>query len=163
MLELGPTTGIQIINFVVLLFILKALLWKPLMEALDTRHKHIETQVKEAEAINAEARELKVNYEAQIAEAYAQAEKIVREALAQAEKMKEQILAEAREEGSRTLRQTEREVHAQREKAMGEVKHYLVDLTVATASRVLQESLDKATQEKIMAEFVRKVGEKYVN
>jgi F-type H+-transporting ATPase subunit b len=59
MLEFGPTLFIQIVNFVFLLLILKAFLWKPLMETLEKRQKHIESQIKEAEGINEEARDLK--------------------------------------------------------------------------------------------------------
>lgn len=157
MLELGPTTFIQIINFVLLMFILRALLWKPLMEALDSRQKRIEAQMKEAEGINQEARDLKTKYEAQMADARSEAAKVMRNAQLSAEQTKEQIVSEAREEASRILRAAERETRTEKDKAMGEVKRYLADLTVSTASKVLQDSLDKPTQEKILADVARRV------
>lgn len=163
MLELGPTIYIQIINFLVLLVLLKFLLWKPFMEALDARQSRIAAQVKEAEAINEEARNLKGRYEAQMAQAKDEAQKMIRDAVASAEKTREQIVAEAREESSRILRQTEREVQSEKEKAMSEVKRHMADLTVAAAAKVLQDSLDKPTQEKLMVEFVRRVGDRHVN
>lgn len=163
MLELGPTTLIQIVNFILLLFILKALLWKPLMAALEARQNKIETEVKEAEGINREARELKSRYEAQIAQARAEAAAITRDAQAAAEKMREEIIAKAKEEGGRIVRQSEREAGGQKDKAMAEARRHLADLTVAAAAKVLQDTLDQPTQDKLMTEFVRKVADTYVN
>jgi len=163
MLEIGPTAILQFINFLILLFILKKLLWKPLIESLDARQNRIATQVKEAEAINIEAKELKARYEAQIAEAKAERTRIIREATVTAETVKEQIVTEAREEASRVLRQAEREAVSERERAMAEVKAHVADLVVTAASKVLKDSLDRETQDKLMADFVHKVGEKYVN
>lgn len=163
MLELGPTTFIQILNFIILLVALRFILWKPLIEALGGRARHIESQVKEAEGINEEARDLKARYEEQMAQARSEAQRIIREAEAYAERVKGQLLKEAKEEAARVRKQAERDVAAEREKARMEVKRYLADLAVTTAAKVLEDSLDKPTHEKLMSEFVRKVGEKYVN
>jgi F-type H+-transporting ATPase subunit b len=163
MLELGATTYLQVINFVILVWLLTKIIWKPLMESLENRQKHIEGNVKEAEAINEQASNLKQQYEAQMTQAHGEAQKLIRDAQVQAEKVKEQILTEAREESSRILRQTERDAQLEKTKAMGEVKRYMADLTVATAAKVLQDTLDQPTQDKLLSEFVKKVGEKYVN
>lgn len=163
MLEIGPTTVIQIINFIVLLVALRALLWKPLIQALQERQQHIRSQIEEAEAINAEAKRLKTDYEKQITQAKSEAQKLVQQGAAQAERLKAQMLTEAKEEAVRIRQQAEREASTERTKAMLDVKRYLVDLTVSTASKVLQDTLDRPTQERMMSEFVRKMGEKYVN
>jgi F0F1-type ATP synthase membrane subunit b/b' len=42
---------------------------------------------------------------------------------------------------------------------MLEVKRYMADLVVSAAAKILEDSLDKATQERLMMEFVRKVPE----
>jgi F-type H+-transporting ATPase subunit b len=159
MLEFGPTLFIQIVNFVFLLLILKAFLWKPLMETLEKRQKHIESQIKEAEGINEEARDLKARYEEQLAKAREEAQKIIREASQQAESLKEQIINEAKEEAARIRRQAELDAEAEKGKAMLEVKRYMADLVVSAAAKILEDSLDKATQERLMMEFVRKVPE----
>lgn len=163
MLEFGPTTFIQIVNFIFLLWLLKLLLWKPLMETLENRQKHIESQVREAEGINEEARDLKSRYEEQIAQAKDEAQKIVRDAVAHSERIKEQLLNEAKDEAARIRKQAEQDVAAEREKAMVEMKRYMADLVVTAAGKILEDSLDKPTQERLMLEFVRKVPEKYVN
>lgn len=163
MLELGPTTLIQIINFIVLLAVLKALLWKPLILVLEERKRHIKTQLEEAEAINEEARNLKADYEGKIAQAKAEAQKVIQGAMTQAERLKTQIQHEAREEAARIREQAERDVTTERAKALSEVKRYMADLAVSTASKVLQESLDRPTQDRLSSEFVKRIGEKYVN
>jgi len=158
MLELGPTTFLQIINFVVLLVLLRFLLWKPLMEALQNRKNHIETKIQEAEAINNEAKTLRDRYEAQIAQAKSEAQALMNDASADAEKMRERLISEAKADAARILKQGERDAVLEKEKAMTEVKHHFADLTVATAAKVLKDTLDPATQEKLMADIVRKVG-----
>ncbi len=163
MLELGPTLFLQIANFAILMFLLSKIIWKPLMQALDGRQKHIATQIKEAEAINEEAKTVKARYEAQMAEARTEAQQMVREATTYAEQLREKLVTEAKEEANRIVRQAERDATLEHEKAMAEVKRHLADLTVTAAAKVLQDTLDQPTQEKLMADFVRKVGEKYVN
>lgn len=163
MLELGPTTFLQILNFVVLLVVLRALLWKPLMKTLADRKHHIETRIREAEAIHEEAEHLKEDYEKRIAQAKAEAGEILKKMIAEAEKMKEQQIREGKAEVARIRKQAEQDVTAAREKALREVKNHVVELAITTASKILRDSLNHSSQERLMSEFIRKVGEKYVN
>lgn len=53
----------QIINFLVLLFILKRVLYKPIKEIIEKRRSLIQQRIEEAEKTKKEALELKENYQ----------------------------------------------------------------------------------------------------
>jgi F-type H+-transporting ATPase subunit b len=163
LLQLDPTLLVEIFNFLILLFFLRWALWKPLMQTLENRRNSIESKIKEAEGINEEAKDLKARYEEQIAKAKDEAQKILKEAASHGERLKEQILAEAKEEVSRIRKQAEQDIESEKERAVAQVKSYLVDLTIQSTRKILENSLDKGTQEKLVVEFMRKIPEIHVN
>ena len=163
LLQLNPTLVIEIINFIILLFFLRWALWKPLMQTLESHSKSIAFKIKEAEGINEEAKDLKAKYEEQIAKAKEEAQKILKEAARHGERLKERILTEAKEEAASIRKQAELDVVSERAKAMAQVKTYLVDLTIQSTQKLLEDSLDKGMQEKLIFDFMQRIPETHVN
>jgi F-type H+-transporting ATPase subunit b len=68
-LELNWSTFLlEIINFLVLLWILKHFLYKPVLDVIARRRAGIETQLSEARAMREEAEQLKAEYEGRLAQ-----------------------------------------------------------------------------------------------
>jgi F-type H+-transporting ATPase subunit b len=163
LLQLNPTLVIEIINFIILLFFLRWALWKPLMQTLENRSKSIEFKIKEAEGINEEAKDLKVKYEEQIAKAKEEAQNILKEAARHGERLKERILTEAKEEAASIRKQAELDIASEKVKAMAQVKSYLVDLTIQSTQKILEDTLDRGMQEKLILDFMQRIPEAHVN
>ena len=76
------TFALEVINFLVLLWILKRLLYKPVLEMLDTRQKRIADQVQQAQDVRQDAESLKTQYEGRLA-AWQQEQEEARQKFAQ--------------------------------------------------------------------------------
>lgn len=98
MISLDYTLGFQIINFLLLIFILNVLLYKPILGILDKREKHLGEADAEVRRLNREMERKLVEYEdkARLArqEAAEQAKASIREGSEEAKR----ILGDAREE-----------------------------------------------------------------
>lgn len=149
----------QIVNFVLLLVILRMLLYKPIVNMLDRRREKITTDLQEADKARSQAEAAKQEYEKQLDEAREERRSIVAQATEQAEKMKEDILAEARAEAAEIASKARDEMEYERRQVLLEGQDQIVDLALAAAGRVVGESLDKKAHRRLIQEFIAEVGD----
>jgi F-type H+-transporting ATPase subunit b len=149
----------QIINFVLLLFILRQFLYKPIVGMLDRRSEKIRTDLQEAEEARSKAEAARQEYEQQLEQARDERRSIVAQATEQAEKMKEDVLAEARAEATEIASKAQDEMEYERRQVLRQAQDQIVDLALAAAGRVVGESLDEKAHRRLIQEFIAEVGE----
>lgn len=149
----------QIVNFVLLLVILRMFLYKPIVNMLDRRREKITTDLQEADKARSQAEAAKQEYEKQLDEAREERRSIVAQATEQAEKMKEDILAEARAEAQEVVAKTEEDVEVLRRQTLVGAQDQIVDLAMAAAGKVVGESLDEQAHRRLIQEFIAEVGD----
>jgi F-type H+-transporting ATPase subunit b len=96
------TFALEILNFLVLLWILKRFLYRPVLDMLDARQQAMREQAARAEAVRKEAETLKAEYEARLADWQVEREKawqaleqeLEREKDSALEKLKKQMIEE---------------------------------------------------------------------
>ena len=141
MVSLDYSLGIQIINFLLLIFILNVLLYKPILGMIDKRKKQFEDS-------EAEIRRLQETVEQKMA-AY---EEKLRQAKAAAVEQKNEIIRQGAEEAKTVIDAVRTEIpgmmerfHAQMDGEIGAAKKVLTDhsqqLSVEIAEKVLGRSL----------------------
>ena len=79
------TTGAQIINFLILIWLLNKFLYRPVIIAMETREKNLVMQRELLSTHQAEAEQLKKNYESRLHQLNIEKDKILSEARQQAE------------------------------------------------------------------------------
>lgn len=149
----------QIINFVLLLFILRQFLYKPIVAMLDRRSEKIRTDLQEAEESRSKAEAARQEYEQQLEQARDERRSIVAQATEQAEKMKEEILSEARVEAAEIVSKAQDEMEFERRQVLRQAQDQIVDLALTAAGRVVGESLDEKAHRRLIQEFIGEVGE----
>jgi F-type H+-transporting ATPase subunit b len=149
----------QIVNFVLLLVLLRMFLYKPIVGMLDRRSEKIKTDLQEAEEARSKAEAAKQEYEEQLEEAREERRSIVAQATEQAEKMREDILAKARAEAQEIVTKTQDEVEYERRQALLGAQDQIADLAIAAAGKVIGESLDEKAHRRLIQEFIAEVGE----
>jgi F-type H+-transporting ATPase subunit b len=149
----------QIINFVLLLIILRIFLYRPIVRMLDRRREKIATDLQEAEEARGQAEAAKQEYERQLEDAREERRSILAQATEQAEKMREEILARARAEAQEIVTKTQDEMEVQRRQALIGAQDQIVDLALAAAGRVIDESLDEEAHRRLIQEFIAEVGD----
>ena len=149
----------QIVNFFLLLILLRVFLYKPVVRLLDKRREKIRTDLEEADVARSQAEAAKQEYEKQLEQAREERRSIVAQASGQAEKMREEILEKARVEAQQLASKTEEEMEALRRQALVGAQDEIVDLALAAAGKVVGESLDEKAHRRLIQEFIAEVGE----
>ncbi|VBB08929.1 atpase f0 complex subunit b/b' bacterial/chloroplast [Lucifera butyrica] len=154
MLNFNATLLAQIINFLILVAILVKVAYKPLMKTLAERQEKIAGSLEAAEKERAEAENLRLEYQQQMAQARTQAQEIVDKATKLAEQNKEEILAEARAEHARMLKAAQEEIQREKEQALSELKNEVVALSLTAAGKIVGQNLDAAVNSKLIRDFI---------
>jgi len=116
-IKINITALFQLVSFLFLLFVLKRLLFKPILDVLDERKRTLEARAKATREYRAQTQEKLEEYQREIAAARRQAlhiqEETEREALALRAKMLSEKRAEAAAELARVREQLERDIEEQ--------------------------------------------------
>ncbi len=144
---------VQVFNFLIILVVLNAWVFKPVLGLLEKRRKTIAQGVEDAR-VAAEAR-ANAEKEAQkiIAEAQAEAARIVREATERAEAASKDVRAAAEAEAAKAREEALAEVEAERNRILGELRGQVAALAIAAAQKVIGEALDEKRQRALLDEF----------
>ena len=108
-------------NLLILTWILKRFLFKPVKKMLDARRAAIDADYAQAAAAKAEAEEDRLNYEAAMAAARQTSDQIISEATRMAEHRGNEIVSEAREKATDIRRQAEADAMLERKKAEDDI------------------------------------------
>ncbi|HEY4669852.1 MAG TPA: F0F1 ATP synthase subunit B [Tepidiformaceae bacterium] len=147
-----PQLIAQIVNFFILLFILRLVLYKPVLRMLDERRQRIAEGLNAAEIARAEAAQSQANMQAQLEEARKESQGVI----ANAQEIANRIQADAREQAARdrdaALERARTEIQLERDRAIAELRGEFADITVLAAERVIGQSLDKQAHQRIIDE-----------
>lgn len=144
--------------FILLFFVLKRFAWPPIVRATVEREHRITRQLEEAEKTNADAKRVLEEHGRLLANAKNESQQLINEAKTVAQREREQLLAKAREEQERVLDRAKREIEAERERAIAELRREAVDLSLAAASKLVQQRLDTEADRRIVQEYLESLG-----
>lgn len=146
------------VNLIVFFLILKKLLFQPVMGMIEKREQMISGQIEDAEQKNTQAGLLKERYEAELKNANQEATMIVKTAKERGKEEYEKILRDADAEASKIIADASKTIETEREKAVQGIQNEIVQVAMAAASKVIQENVDQASNEKILDDFLREAG-----
>jgi len=149
---------VNTISFLILLWLLKRFLFKPITNVLDTRAEEITGSYKAAENEKATMERLRVEYEAKIADIAAEAREKIAAAINEGQAAKQQILAEARAKSEEILKRGGEELSRERDKAIIELRAQVVDLAIEAAAKATARTLDDEAQRRLVRQFIEGVG-----
>ena len=146
------------VNLIVFFLILKKLLFQPVMGMIEKREQMISGQIEDAEQKNTQAGLLKEKYEAELKNANPEAAMIVKTAKERGKEEDEKILRDAGAEASKIIADASKTIETEREKAVQGIQNEIAQVAIAAASKVIQENVDQASNEKILDDFLREAG-----
>ena len=142
------------IVFLALFFTLKRFAWPAILKATEERERKIKHQLEEAERMNAEAKAALEEHKRLLAGAKDQAQALLAEAKVVAQQERETLLDKTREEQVQMLARAKREIDAERERAVTALRREAVDLSLAAASKLIEERLDDDANRKLVTEYL---------
>jgi F-type H+-transporting ATPase subunit b len=149
----------QVVNFALLLILLRMVLYRPILDMLDKRKKRIQQDLDDADSAKKEADRIQAEYQTKMDEVRKEGQETVSQAVQQGEKLKEEILAQARQEAAEIIAKGQAELEYERKQAMGEMRGQVVDLAIQAASKVVGESLDEQGHRRVIQDFLDNLGE----
>ena len=144
----------QIASFLIALFVLWRFFWGPLTQMLEKRRSDIISQIEEARQGKEDTEKLKQEYQRHLAEIDETAKKMLHDAMEEGHAAKEEVLRAAREQAASFLANAKGEIAAEKDLAMKQMRKETVDLAVMIAEKILKQSVDPATQERMLDEFI---------
>jgi F-type H+-transporting ATPase subunit b len=143
-----------LIIFLLLFWILKRYAFPAILSSVEAREKALEEAIEGAKRDRDEAARLLAEHKAQIEGARGEAQKLIAEGRAIAEKMRADLLERTQHEQQELLERARRDIAAERDKAVAELRRQAVDLAIAGASKVVEENLDTDKNRKLVEEFL---------
>jgi F-type H+-transporting ATPase subunit b len=154
--KLGINLGFllfQIFNFLILMILLYAFAYRPIVRMLENRRQKI-AQGNEDARIAAEARANAEKEAARIiADAQAKAGQVVREATERAEIAAKDVRASAEAEVTKARATALAEAEGERNRMLGDLRGQVAALSIAAAQKLVGEALDEKRQHTLITEF----------
>ncbi len=148
---------LQIINFIVLLIVLRLTVYKPLLNMLQERKERIAEGLNYARQSEEALASAESDKQKVLDEARAEAQRIIAEARRRAEEAAEQYKADAQEEARRIREQAQADAAAERDHLLADMRDQIVSLSIAAANHLLGEGLDEKRQKAAVKDFFTNV------
>jgi F-type H+-transporting ATPase subunit b len=155
-----PDPGLYIwtiVTFLVLLALLAKFAWGPLLAALAVRQEAIRKSLDDAQQAKVELERLRNESTKILAQARSEADAIMSRTREDAERFREELKQKARAEAASLLKNAEHQIELETSRALQQIRHETVDLSVAIASKVLQRNVTKEDNERLIEETFRQL------
>jgi len=146
-----------IVTFLVLLALLAKFAWRPLLDALEDRQNAIRKSLDDAQQAKLELEQLRQQSTQILNQARVDAETILARSRADAERLREDLKQKARAEADGVVKNAERQIQLETARALQQIRHEAVDLSVMIASKLLQRNLTKEDNERLIEEALKQV------
>ena len=150
-----------IINFVILLILLRIFLYKPILEMLSKRQQKIQESLEQADKVRQEAEIQQSEFQRELEEARKTSQEAAARAAQETKKMREAILIEARKEAEHIREPARQQIEVERQHTMAELQHQVAGLAVALTRKVIGETVtvDEQAQRQLIQQFLQESGD----
>jgi F-type H+-transporting ATPase subunit b len=142
----------QFVNFFLLLLILRAVAYKPIIRMLDERSARIRESMERADEIKAQAARTEEEFARRLAEARRESQDIVGQAEKVAERVRQEELDKTRRQVEELRAKALDDIGRERERAISDLRRQVADLAVLAASRAVGRSLDETSHYRLIQE-----------
>ncbi len=144
--------------FLVLLVLMQRKLFPAVKGAMDKRAAKIRDDLDAAETARTEALEVKAGYEAELADARAEAGRIVDAARADAEQVRADLIVRAEAEAAELRQRSALDVDAAKRQALADLQGDVSEIVIGAAETVIGRNLDRDTQMQLIESYIDQVG-----
>lgn len=138
MFNFNLTIAIQMVSFLVFVFLMSRIFFRPIVRAIEARQAYLlEQQQKAAESLK-ETESLQRDYEARLSKARQEAQAIVQAATAEAETQRREVLAQASAKAATALEAARGEIAAERDKALASLQQEVAAIAGTISTKVME-------------------------
>ena len=148
-----------LVNFLILLVILRMVAYKPVLAMLERRRQEISDGLAAADKVRVQAEEERAKFESELAAAQHSSQEEASRIAKSTEEMRAKILADAREEAEEIKAKAQADIEAERQAMQAEVQRQVADLTVALTRKVVSQSINEAQHRELVDKFLAEMGD----
>lgn len=147
----------QIVNFLILVWLLKHFLYQPVINAMDRREQRIGERLQLAEQREQQAVNTKQDYENRIAAIEKDSETLITEARQEAETERQQLLSAARTEAAEKRSHWQHQVNEEKQHFLRSLKLQTAETIQSIARQSLSDLAEVELEEQIIESFIRQI------
>ncbi len=158
-INLNATLLIQVLNFVILIWLLSKFLFRPLTRFLSDRTEGIQKALNEAKVAREAAARAQEEYREQLVATQREAAALREQAQREVEVERQRLLKESREEAQRLVADAKAQIEAETRRARSVLREEAVSLSLAVAERLLHRSVTAEDQKRLAEQYLQELGE----
>lgn len=159
---LTPGLGLffwTLVVFLIIVFMLKKMAWKPILKAIKDREDSIDEALKSAATARAEMTKLQSGIAEARKEAAAERDRIMKEATEMKNGILDQAKKDAQTEGKRIIEEAREAIQKEKAAAMADVRSQVASISLEIAEKVLMHKLgNQQEQEALVKEYMQNVS-----
>lgn len=149
--------GAQLLNFVVLVALLRRFLYRPVLAAMERREQHIAQRLRAADDREQRARETQERYEAQLAQVATRREELLKAARQEADAERHELRERARAEVEATEARWRSDLQREQGEFLVELRREIAATAQAVAGQILTELADADLQQRMTARLLTRL------
>lgn len=153
------TVSAQVVNFLILVWLLKRFLYQPIIRAMDTREQKIRNRMEEADVREQQAMQVKQTYEEKLSDFQKEREELLEDARREGRQIRSEMLDQAREEVARMRGDWMREVREEKMAFIDGLRHQSLEVVETVIRKALQDLADEQLEGRIAHIFIRELHE----
>jgi F-type H+-transporting ATPase subunit b len=147
-----PVLVAQLVNFTVLLVVLRLVAWGPLTKMLDERRERIAESLSAADQAKAQVAESERQVQEQVEASRREAQALIGQAQEIAARIQADARTQAQADAEATLVRARSEIQLERDTAIADLRKEFADLTISAAEKVINQSLDRGQHRRLIEE-----------
>jgi len=148
----------QIVNFTIILFLLKRFFYKPIVKILHDRQKKIEESLKNADLIEEKLTQTEEKTAKILEEARGNAKSIIAEAKNEAQRITDETILEARKTQEETIIAAGIQIESQKQEMRKSLEKETLILVAEVVKKILGRSLKQKEQQELTARAASEIG-----
>lgn len=160
MLRLDMNLVWTIINLLIIYWIVRKFLFKPVKKVLEARQAEIDKQYADAQNTQDAAEAMKKQYEESLSNVAEEKAGILNEARSKASGEYEKIVADAKAEADKIKSDAKKTADMEQEKYMQQAREQIADLVVAATAKIVASKQNEEADRELYNQFIAKTGEK---
>ncbi len=154
MLNFNMTFIAQVLNFLILVFVLAKFAYKPVVSIMEERKNKISSDLEAAEKAKEDAEAFKAEYAEKLANARQEAQAIIDNARKTAQAAHDKIMNETKAEQEQVLASAKEAIALEKKKAMDDIRTQVISLSMIAASKIVERKLSSEEDKKLADEIV---------
>ena len=150
---------ISLANLVILFLLFKRFLFKPVKEMIAKREAAVEAELDAARNQHDVANEERRQWEAKMATADQEADRIIQNAVTKANKKSGVIISTASERADEIIKVAKFEASLEHKAAQEGIKREIVDLSSTLTGKLLEREIKPEDHSELIDEFINEIGE----